>query len=419
MSLFGMMRTSASGMAAQADRLGAVSDNIANASTNGYKRGSLEFSTLVLNSGIQTYESGSVEPHVRRAVSEQGAFNYTKSVTDLAIKGEGFFVVNDSSGQTLLTRAGSFVKNGDGNLVNAGGFTLMGYSLDAGAPGAVANGTAGLVPVNIGTLSLQAKSSDTGSFMTNLPSNAAIIPAANLPSANAPAAQFTAKTSLTAYGNLGNTVTLDVYSSKTANGQWETTIYDQASAAATGAFPYSSGPLASTGLIFNPSNGQLASSSPSSISVPIPNGSALNLDLSRTSQLAADYAVLEASVNGNAASAVDHVEIADDGTLYAVYENGARAETYKLPLADVASPDNLHSLSGNVFEPTQGSGDILLGFAGANGFGSMVSGALEKSTVDLATELTIMIEAEKNYTANSKVFQTGADLMDVLVNLKR
>ncbi len=419
MSLFGMMRTSASGMSAQADRLGAVSDNIANATTNGYKRGSLEFSTLVLNSGIQTYESGSVEPHIRRAIREQGAFSYTKSVTDLAIKGEGFFVVSDSSGQTYLTRAGSFVKNGEGNLVNAGGFTLMGYSLEAGAPGVVANGTAGVVPVNIGTLSLQAKASSSGSFVTNLPSNAAAIAAADLPSTNSATSQFTAKTSLTTYDNLGNTVTLDVYSSKTATGQWQTTVYDQAAAATTGGFPYSSGPLASTNLVFDPSNGQLASSSPSSIATPVPNGSTLNLDLSRTSQLAAEYTVLEAGVNGNAASAVDHVEIGDDGTLFAVYESGARAETYRLPLADVASPDNLLSLSGNVFQPTQDSGDIMLGFAGTDGFGSMVSGALEKSAVDLATELTIMIEAEKNYTANSKVFQTGADLMDVLVNLKR
>lgn len=401
-------------MAAQADRLAAVSDNIANASTNGYKRSSVEFSTLVLQSGVKTYESGSVEPNVRRAVSEQGAFSYTKSVTDLAIKGNGFFIVQEPSGGSYLTRAGSFVKDGGGNLVNAGGQTLMAYSLANGQPAVVANSTAGLVPVNIGTLSLQATPSTEGTFYTNLDSNAASVLAADLPSANAATSTYSAKTSLTAFDLLGNPVTLDIFSSKLATGSWEVSVFNQADAGP--GFPYSSPALATTTLTFDAQGGYTGGSP---LSIPIPGGSNLNLDMSRTSQLAADYNVLEAQVNGNAASAVESVEISSDGTVYANYQNGSRAATYRIPLANVPSPDNMISLSGNLFQATQGSGDLLIGFADSNGFGSVVSGALEKSTVDMATELTIMIEAEKNYTANSKVFQTGADLMDVLVNLKR
>jgi len=82
--------------------------------------------------------------------SEQGTFKFTTSVTDLAVKGSGFLLVSNDNAQTFLTRAGSFVKNGDGDLVNAGGFRLMGYSVAAGAPAPVANGTAGLAVVNIG-----------------------------------------------------------------------------------------------------------------------------------------------------------------------------------------------------------------------------------------------------------------------------
>jgi flagellar hook protein FlgE len=129
--------------------------------------------------------------------------------------------------------------------------------------------------------------------------------------------------------------------------------------------------------------------------------------------------VLDAAVSGNAPSQVDRVEIADDGTLYAVFGNGARIATYRIPLGNVASPDNLTPLAGNVFTPGVDSGDIQVGFAGTGQFGIFVSSALEQSTVDLASELTAMIESERNYTANSKVFQTGAELMDVLVNLKR
>ncbi len=76
-------------------------------------------------------------------------------------------------------------------------------------------------------------------------------------------------------------------------------------------------------------------------------------------------------------------------------------------------------LSGNAFAPSLESGSVLMGFGGSDGFGSLISGALENSTVDMASELTTMIESQRSYTANSKVFQTGSEIMDVLVNLKR
>lgn len=420
MGLFSTMRTSVSGMAAQANRLGAVSDNIANASTTGYKRASMEFASLVLDTGGTEYVSGSVEAHTRYAISEQGSRNFTTSATDLAIKGSGFFVVSSGGEQTSLTRAGSFVADANGDLVNAAGFKLMGYSLLNGPPSVVANGPAGLEVVNIGTFSLQANPSTSGAFKVNLPSGASVVAAADLPSANAATAQYTAVTSLVSYDNLGAEVTLDVYSSNLGGGNWEVAVFDRGAAAAGGGFPYSSAPLATQTLSFDMTNGQFTTASATSVNVPIPNGSTLVLDMSGSSQLAGSYSLLDATVvNGNAPSEVERIEIASDGSLYAVFESGTRIPTYKIPLADVASPDNLRPLAGNVFVPTADSGEIQIGFPAENGFGTMVSGALEQSTVDLASELTTMIEAERNYTANSKVFQTGAELMDVLVNLKR
>ena len=177
MGLYGMMRTSVSGMNAQANKLSTIADNIANSSTTGYKRASTEFSSLVLESGGSAYESGSVETRVRYAISEQGTRKFTTSVTDLAVKGDGFFLVNNDSGQTFLTRAGSFVKDGTGDLVNAAGFRLMGYSLAPGAATPVANGMAGLEVVNIAPLALQADPSTAGNLFVNLPSNADIVAA--------------------------------------------------------------------------------------------------------------------------------------------------------------------------------------------------------------------------------------------------
>lgn len=415
MGLYGMMRTSVSGMNAQANRLSTVADNIANSSTTGYKRASTEFSSLILESGGSAYESGSVETRVRYGISEQGTFKFTTSVTDLAVKGEGFFLVNNENGQTYLTRAGSFVKDGNGDLINAAGYRLMGYSLAPGAPTPVANGTAGLEVVNIGPLALQAAPSTTGNLYVNLPSNADAV-TGDLPSGNDPAATYTAKTSLVSYDNLGNEVTLDVYMTKTGDDTWEGAVYNQADAT-DGGFPYTSGNVGLETLTFDPTTGQL--NGPTSFDIAIPNGGTVTLDMSETSQLATDYTLLDANVDGNAPSEVERVEIDDDGTLYAVFQNGARVATYRIPLANVASPDNLQPLAGNVFAPSVDSGDVQVGFAGEGSLGSMVSGALEQSTVDLASELTAMIESERNYTANSKVFQTGSELMDVVVNLKR
>src|SRR5690606_1028356 len=191
MSLYGMMRTGVSGMAAQASRLGTVSDNIANVSTVGYKRASTEFSTMVLDAGAGSFVPGGVDPHTRYAISSQGPLDYTTSATDLAVRGNGFFLVSDLGGQIFMTRAGSFVPDGDGRLVNAAGYTLMGYSLANGAPQVVANGYAGLEVINIGELALQATPSTEGVFFVNLPSNATAIPPGDLPSANAATADFT------------------------------------------------------------------------------------------------------------------------------------------------------------------------------------------------------------------------------------
>ena len=110
MSINGVFRTSVSGMNAQANRLSTVSENIANSSTNGYKRNSTEFASLVLAQGGGEYNPGSVKTQVRQSISQQGSIAATSSGSDLAIQGDGFFVVQDTAGREFYTRAGSFVQ---------------------------------------------------------------------------------------------------------------------------------------------------------------------------------------------------------------------------------------------------------------------------------------------------------------------
>lgn len=418
MSLYGVMRTSTSGMSAQANRLSAVADNIANSNTTGYKRASTEFSSLIIDSSPSSYTPGSVSTVVRTSIRQQGTLLGTTSTTDLAIRGNGFFVVSDQDGTPFLTRAGSFVPDSHGDLVNAAGFKLMGYPVTDGDIDIVANGYAGLEPVNMDDLAMRANPSTQGKFRTNLPANATAVVNGNLPGLNQPSAAYTAKTSLLAYDNLGNQVVLDVYTTRKTNGDWEMAVFDKSTAGPNG-FPYSSGPLATATLTFNQTTGQLTGPNPATLAIPIPNGQSLTLNFGGTTQFAGDYSVAEAIVNGNAPVAVEKFTFGADGFVYATYENGNKVPVYKIPLADVASPDNLVQQTGNVFVTGAESGDVQIGFAGTGGLGSILSNTLEQSTVDMATELTTMIDAQRGYTANSKVFQTGAELMDVLVNLKR
>jgi flagellar hook protein FlgE len=389
-----------------------VADNIANVNTTGYKRASTEFASLILRSGSGNYNSGSVETNVRYAISDPGAPQYTTSATDLMIQGNGFFVVTDAGGTPFLTRAGSFVPDGEGNLVNAAGFYLMGYDVKNGPPNVVANGLTGLDVVNIAQTALQGNPSTRATLESaNLDANATI-------TAGPP--NYTSKTSIVTYDNIGNKVMLDVYMFKTGANTWDVRAYDNA-ASTNGGFPYSSGPLDSDTFTFDVSatgKGRLAAASPTALTFTIPGGSPFTLDLSAMTQVADEFA-FKPNVNGNAPSSIDKVEVDTDGTLYAIYADGTRLATYKIPLATVPSPDNLVPEAGNVYSVGIDSGNVQLDFAGRSGLGTVTSEALEQSNVDLAAELTSMIESQRGYTANSKVFQTGADLLDVLVNLKR
>jgi len=422
MSLYGMMRTGVSGMNAQANRLSATADNIANSSTAGYKRASTQFSTLVIPGSTGNYNSGGVTTTTRYAISEAGIPQYTTSPTDLAINGDGFFIVADTNGTPYMTRAGNFVPDDQGHLVNAAGFTPLGYSFANGTPAVTANGFAGLVPVTISQTGLTATPSSAGDFYANFPKDEDIVAAADLPSANATTATYTAKSSLVAYDNAGSKQLLDVYFTKTGADTWEVAVYDQSQATPGSGFPYGaagSPPLATQTLTFDPTTNQLATASASTIDVPVPNGGTVTLDLSQSTQFGTGYSVYDAKVNGNPPSAIQNVQIANDGTVYAQYDDGSLQPLYRIPLATVESPDNLKVMAGNVFAATADSGNPTVGFPGEGKAGTVKSGALENSNVDIAQELTDMIESQRTYTANSKVFQTGSDLMDVLVNLAR
>jgi flagellar hook protein FlgE len=421
-----MMGTAVSGMLGDTNWLGTISQNVANANTTGYKNSETEFSALVDQAGANS-PGGGVSTSVRSLNSLQGSVVGTSTTTDLAVQGDGYFVVSDSSGALYLTRNGSFVPDANGDLVNSAGYYLMGYNVQNGQGGGASNSLAGVQKVNVITSGEASTPTTTGTLAMNLPSTAAVVTnPADLPSANPAAAPAsTSETSIVTYDNLGAAHTLNVYLTNTGpnaagDPTWEATVYDSADAAAGGGFPYTTTPpntpLATATLTFNPANGQMTSGSP--LSIDIPNGQTMSLDLSSTTQLASSFSVNSAVANGNPPGSLTGVSISPNGTLDFQYSNGASNPGYDIPLATVASEDNLTSVTGDAFQANQISGSIRVGTAGSSGLGTIASSSLESSTVDLATELTQMIEAQSAYQANSKVFQTGADLLDILNNLK-
>jgi len=265
MGLYDAMNASVTGMAAQSNYLANIGQNIANSGTVGYKQASTQFSTLVDQAGVGQTSAGGVATVTTNLISTQGTLESTTSSTDLAVSGNGYLVVSNAAGQQFLTRAGSFVTNANGDLVNSAGYYLNGYSLANGTPTMASNSLSGMQVVNVNSASLSATPSTTGTLTANLPSTDTIVATANLPSANASTAAYSEKTSMVVYDNLGASHTIDLYMSKTATNTWEVSAYDNAdkSTTTTSGFPYSSSALSTATLSFSASNGELTSTSAS------------------------------------------------------------------------------------------------------------------------------------------------------------
>jgi len=412
MSLYGIMKAGVSGMNAQSTKISAIADNIQNQNTAGYKKASVEFSSLLLGENTNSYSAGSVTPRIRYNISGQGPVQYTTSGYDLAIQGNGFFAVRDAAGGNAITRAGAFVpvvtKGADGTattrLMNTAGYQLLGQKLPAtGLPGSLQE----MVPIEFGTTGLESSPSTMGVLKANLP----LLEATG----------GTVGSSMVVYDPLGTAVTLEMSFEKTGENTWELTIMDRGDPTLSPARAPKE--LGTVTLTFDAATGELtAPADLVDLTVPYATGTEefdFKLSLDGMTEKSAPFTPYEISADGNAASALENIEIASDGIVYEVYASGTRIPTYRIPLANVASPDRLGVETGNVFTETRDSGRIQFGTAESLGYGNIQSGALEGSNVDLGTELADMIEAQSAYTANSKIFQAGSELMDVLMNLKR
>lgn len=400
MGINGMMRTGVAGMNAQSNRLSTVADNVANSSTIGYKRADTQFSTLVVSSGRGAYQSGGINTYVRYDISGQGNARVTMRAGDAMINGNGFFRVQDSNGAEYMTRAGSFGRDKDGFLQNDAGFYLLD---EKGERIQIKGGATDLIPPEITSqvdMGINLKADEeklSGEINPDDPKS------------------YHQKKSVTTYDSQGAAVTLDMYFAKTGDNEWKMVVYGDHVADAPAEYT----------LNFD-KNGDLAKPvGKLPLSLNGPDGSQYSIDLNfgadgekLVTQQGADYAfVLDA--DGMPTGYYEDFTFSKNGDVMVSYSNGKTVSQAVAGMVTVAAPDRLTVISGTVFQSNPETGGLITGRAGEGPFGDLQTGVLEDSNADIGDELTSMIEAQRNYTANSKVFQTGSELMDVIVNLKR
>lgn len=432
MSINSAMRSGVTGLAAQSSRMAAISDNISNANTVGYKRTGVQFSTLVTRqSGSSSYSAGGVIANARMEISKQGLIQAASATTDLAIAGGGFFVVSNKPGvmgeATFgLTRAGSFRTDAEGFLVNTAGQYLQGWPIAAdGSVGSVSRESfADLRPVNLAGSTAAGQPTTYLNFTGNVPADST--------GPGAPTVPF--KTSVEYYTPLGksdrlflewqpsttpNTWTINITDSTgTSFGSVDVEFNDSGAYAGSPA-TYSNIVVGIPGFNFDPATGRAT--------LEIPNGTTpqtITIDFgapnsfSGVTQFAGDYDP-RIHKDGAAVGILSRVEVSEDGILYGVYDNGSRRALWQIPLADVPNPDGLIAEDGNVFSLSGASGSARLVDANSGAVGAIAGGALEGSNVDIATELTDLIETQRAYSTNAKIVQTADEMLEVTTQLKR
>lgn len=415
-----------SGLKAHGEAIGVVGDNIANASTIGFKRGRASFSDLLGGALGAQRLGGGVRMAGAQTMYEQGAIQQTGNPLDLAIRGGGMFVVKGNhAGQAgqFYTRDGRFGLDNQGFVVNPNGLRLQGYAIDS-------QGTRATSP---GDLPLGARQSPpvattTSSLTLNLDANAAVPPAWDPANPNTTSSYATSQT---VYDSLGAPHRVEIYFRHQGGGAWEwhAMVDGGDLAGGTAGTPTE---IASGSMTFNAS-GALASQTTTASSASFVNaapGQAIAFSFgddlaaggtgfSGTTQFSGASTVTATDIDGHGFGNLVDLVVADDGTIEGIFDNGDRISLAQVALAEFASEDGLARAGDGLVAETAGSGAALIDVPGSGARGSLVAGALEGSNVDLGNELVTLIAYQRAFQANAKTVTTADEMLADVANLKR
>ncbi len=402
------LNTALTGINAAQSDLNVIANNIANANTTGFKGSRAEFADVFAVTGLNLNSTATGSGARLQDVAQQfaqGDIVTTNNSLDLAISGNGFFVVNGGSG-VQYTRAGDFKKSPDNYVQTNSGARLQVYP---------PNGLGGFDTSTLNDLKLvSSQSSATATSLITMNSNlpaSATVPVT--PFSTTDATSFNAATPVTVYDSQGGSHQATVYYVKTATNAWNAHLYVDGNNAGTQALSFdTSGNLAS------PVGGKLTFSP-----VNLGNGSnplALSVNVANTTQFGTGYAAGTINQNGFEAGTLSNIDIDSKGVVTAYYSNNQSTQLGQIAIANFSNVQGLRQVGGNTWAASGDSGSAVMGAAGSGTFGNLQSGALESSnTADTTAQLVNMIKAQRNYQANAKVLSTDDTLATALFNAVR
>jgi flagellar hook protein FlgE len=439
MSLFGAMNSAISGLNAQSNAFGNISDNVANSQTIGFKRVDTNFVDYLTTSTAAVNEPGAAVARPSYVNDVQGAVTQTDNPLGLAIAGHGFFAVSQEIGQVVglptfnpqqfYSRAGDFQLNKDGYLVNSAGQFLNGWQVDPTT--GIANRNA-LNPIQIAQTVFNPVASSDVVLSANLPAT----PAAGTATPASPVSS-----DIDVYDALGTIHTVTLNWVNNAANDWTVSI-DSASAVPTalGTADVQFGPISGNPVPAG-TIGQIASTTGTVSSAGYVAGKPANLTFVADFGLGPQSIQLDMGVygqtggvtqyagttynlrgltqNGVAPGSFAGVSTQPNGNIVVNYDNGQTRTIAQVPLITFNDPNALQRQNGQSFTATLESGTPLAEQASTNGAGNLVTSSLESSNVDIAAEFSKLIVAQRAYSANTKVVTTADDLLQQTIDMKR
>jgi flagellar hook protein FlgE len=417
--------TAVTGMNANGTALSVIGDNVANMNTTGFKSSRATFGDILAQQlGESQIGRGVMLTSVQSSFT-QGTFENTASVLDMAVDGDGFFILKDTSG-TYYSRAGQFEVDRTGNVVNPSGIKLQGYLFSASGAA-----TSGLGDINVSSLNSSPNGSSNVTISANLDSRQSVI-AGGFNIANAGnTSNFSS--SITVYDSLGNDHVINVYFTKTGGNAWawnavvsaadSTAGVDQIQATGTLAFT-SNGALDVEATGVSPTGGfDFSGGATQNQAIVLDFGDSITTDtgtgLAGTTQFGSTSSTLFQSQDGYSAGSLKSVTIGENGTMTGIFTNGQTRAIAQIALAKFVSPTGLTKLGKNSYGESTDSGQPIISTPGTSGTGSVLSNTLELSNVDLAEEFVKMILSQRGFQANSRIISASDELMVELVNLSR
>ncbi|PWE27562.1 flagellar hook protein FlgE [Pararhodobacter marinus] len=434
-TLYSSFNASIAGLNSNATRLAAISDNIANTGTLGYKRVIASFQSMVMGEGSNygPYIAGGVRASTMRLIDERGALVASSNATDLAVSGRGFLPVTNASAlertgtlPLLLTTTGSFRADQDGLLRNPAGLILLGWPADPDGtiPAFPRDTIGGLEPIRINSNQFASDPTTRIEVRANLPATGT----------RADSDGASHDIALEYYSPLGTTDTLTMTFTPTvpATGQsneWTATVTDPTTGSLIGEYtivfddvPPNGGRILSVtpgaaGGPYDPLTGEFTVTTDSGQDIALNIGMPASED--SITQMADSFIPVSSDRDGSPVQSLVGVQVDELGMVKAYYDSGLIRTIGQIPLVDVPNPNGLASHDNQTYSVSPNSGAMFLWNAGDGPTGEILGFSQEQSSTDVAAELTNMIQTQRAYSSNAKVIQTVDEMLQETTNIKR